>query len=110
MKPMLELGSGAMIAFMSAAANIATDGGLDVNRECDAGLVFNDTTGLCAPTAPPPQSEVPAGSLVCASGDCTFSADGGGAPACPPADVCSETVPCTGNNFCSGGCCEVIPK
>jgi hypothetical protein len=105
MKPLLELGSGAIIAFLAAAGPAANPmTAADSHQECTGGAQFDFPIADCGAPPPPPQF-TNANNTICTSGTCT---DAG--LACPPASQCSETVPCTGNQFCSSGCCFTIPK
>lgn len=107
MKSMLEMGTGAIIAFLTAAAQQAKDPGVDTGQQCIGTATFNDMTGMCNPGGSVPGTFQSTGSTICASGSC--GTDSG--VECAVADMCSDASPCQNSaQICSDGCCFDIPR
>jgi hypothetical protein len=104
MQSMIEIGTGAIIAFLTGASLTAQDPGTDGFQSCGIGDVYAADAGDGGGCEPPPGSTgtffIDAGDLLC-NGNC-FSGQQCDTP-------CSVDDPCQGGAACANGCCVPPP-
>jgi hypothetical protein len=103
MMPMIELGTGAIMAFLVGAAQTATLAPQDTNQFCNSpSMPYDPTTQSCNAAFLSQDGGIP----VTATGLCTPPcAEAGGGGECLP---CQTSADCegTGMNSCNFGCCS----
>lgn len=105
-QPLLEMSSGAIVAFLAGASLTATDGGANPSQVCPGSTTFSNTTQTCVSGLPTPPGPTPA--AVTGVAPTNGSPDGGND--CGEASSCQVNSDCDVDFSCNLGCCHPVVK